>query len=276
MLNRAVKNLCIYHILDGLRIGLSHFSGPSRAALLFAEKPDDPMRIYDPQELLRGHEPKLERLASKPSASCGSGQARGSRSRLPEHMPCIIHSSLRCSRPGDSCSENTGTPGTSSELWWWKRRAAGAICSTWAASATRILAPPLLFWIHWRWAAQAREENPDYQLLDFEPPREVARILFPRLRVAEGSARFNIVWDMKALGEEVVVSTNEDLACASVCPTVLFHFSAGLKLNQADLGDGYYPYLLRKTGRRERMSAEEHSGLQKVRYLTEPAGWLPK
>ncbi len=122
----------------------------------------------------------------------------------------------------------------------------------------------------------SQEENPDYQLLDFEPPREVARILFPRLRVAEGSARFNIVWDMKALGEEVVVSTNEDLACASVCPTVLFHFSAGLKLNQAGLGDGYYPYLLRKTGRRERMSAEEHSGLQKVRYLTEPAGWLPK
>lgn len=62
MINSAIKNLCIYHILDGLRIGLSHFSGPSRAALLFAEKPDDPMRIYDPQELLRGHEPKLKEL----------------------------------------------------------------------------------------------------------------------------------------------------------------------------------------------------------------------
>lgn len=62
MMNTAVKNLCIYHILDGLRIGLSHFSGPSRAALLFAEKLEDPMRIYDPQELLRGHEPKLKEL----------------------------------------------------------------------------------------------------------------------------------------------------------------------------------------------------------------------
>jgi len=62
MMNSAVKNLCIYHILDGLRIGLSHFSGPSRAALLFAEKLEDPIRIYDPQELLRGHEPKLKEL----------------------------------------------------------------------------------------------------------------------------------------------------------------------------------------------------------------------
>lgn len=62
MINSSLKNLCIFHVVDGLREGLFHFSGPSRVALLYAEKPDDPIRIYDPQDLLRGHEPKLKEL----------------------------------------------------------------------------------------------------------------------------------------------------------------------------------------------------------------------
>ncbi len=56
------RNMCIFHALDGLRNGLCHFSGPSRAALLFAVGPDDPIHVYDPQNLLRGHEPKFEEL----------------------------------------------------------------------------------------------------------------------------------------------------------------------------------------------------------------------
>ena len=62
MKNDSFKNLCLFHIIDGLRQGLSHFSGPSRAALIYAEKADDPIRVYDPQDLLRGHEPKLEEI----------------------------------------------------------------------------------------------------------------------------------------------------------------------------------------------------------------------
>ena len=62
MKNDSVKNLCLFHIIDGLRQGLSHFSGPSRAALMYAEMADDPIRVYDPQDLLRGHEPKLEEI----------------------------------------------------------------------------------------------------------------------------------------------------------------------------------------------------------------------
>ena len=58
----ALQNLCIFNALDGLRDGLSHFSGPSRAALVFAVRPTDPIRIYDPQNLLRGHEPKFKEL----------------------------------------------------------------------------------------------------------------------------------------------------------------------------------------------------------------------
>jgi len=62
MKNDSVKNLCLFHIIDGLRQGLSHFSGPSRAALIYAEMDDDPIRVYDPQDLLRGHEPRLEEI----------------------------------------------------------------------------------------------------------------------------------------------------------------------------------------------------------------------
>lgn len=54
--------MCIFHALDGLRDGLCHFSGPSRAGLLFAIGPQDPILIYDPQNLLRGHEPKFKEL----------------------------------------------------------------------------------------------------------------------------------------------------------------------------------------------------------------------
>ncbi len=53
-------NLCIFHVLDGLRQGLSHFSQPSRAALVYAVGENDPLRIYDPQNLLHGHAIKLK------------------------------------------------------------------------------------------------------------------------------------------------------------------------------------------------------------------------
>jgi hypothetical protein len=62
MLSNSSKNLCLFDILDGLRQGLSGFSGPSRAAVIYAEKPHDPISVYDPQDLLRGHEPMLEEI----------------------------------------------------------------------------------------------------------------------------------------------------------------------------------------------------------------------
>ncbi|MBW1784857.1 MAG: DNA integrity scanning protein DisA nucleotide-binding domain protein [Deltaproteobacteria bacterium] len=62
MIRNSFKNLCLFHILEGLRDGLSRFSGPSRAALIYAEKPDSPVCVYDPQDLLRGHEPKLKEI----------------------------------------------------------------------------------------------------------------------------------------------------------------------------------------------------------------------
>ena len=62
MVNHSFHNLCIYNIYDGLCEGLSHFSQPSRVALIYAADPCDSLRIYDPQDLLNGHEPKLKEI----------------------------------------------------------------------------------------------------------------------------------------------------------------------------------------------------------------------
>lgn len=61
-MNKKIAKLCAFHIYQGLCDGLSHFSGTSRAALIFAAKPDDSIHVYDPQNLLRGHEPRLKEL----------------------------------------------------------------------------------------------------------------------------------------------------------------------------------------------------------------------
>jgi len=53
---------CLADLADGLRDGLSHFSGPSRTAVIYALSPDHPVYIYDPQNLLRGHEPRFKEL----------------------------------------------------------------------------------------------------------------------------------------------------------------------------------------------------------------------
>ncbi len=53
---------CIVETIEGLREGLTQFSGPSRTAVIYSIKPDDPIHIYDPQNLLTGHEPKFKEL----------------------------------------------------------------------------------------------------------------------------------------------------------------------------------------------------------------------
>jgi hypothetical protein len=53
---------CISDILSGLTHGLSHFSGTSRAAVIYAIDRGDPLAICDPQQLLSGHEPIFRKL----------------------------------------------------------------------------------------------------------------------------------------------------------------------------------------------------------------------
>ena len=54
--------LCITNILKGVEEGLSKYSNLSRAALIFVPKENDPIRIFDPQNILRGHESKLKEV----------------------------------------------------------------------------------------------------------------------------------------------------------------------------------------------------------------------
>ena len=53
---------CLMEIMEGLQAGLSHFSGPSRTAVIFALTPEDHVFICDPQNLLEGHEIKLKEI----------------------------------------------------------------------------------------------------------------------------------------------------------------------------------------------------------------------
>lgn len=58
----TIARLCALHIFEGLREGLSLFSGASRVAMIFAAREHSRVRIYDPQNLLRGHEPILKEI----------------------------------------------------------------------------------------------------------------------------------------------------------------------------------------------------------------------
>jgi len=53
---------CVSDILNGLSNGLSHFSGTSRAAVIFTLKPSGPLMVCDPQNLLKGHEQAFKAL----------------------------------------------------------------------------------------------------------------------------------------------------------------------------------------------------------------------
>ena len=55
-------NLLLHNIYNGLVEGLSHFSQSSRAALIYACTPDDELKVYDPMQLLKGHDLKLNEL----------------------------------------------------------------------------------------------------------------------------------------------------------------------------------------------------------------------
>ena len=61
-INYAFIRRCASDILNGLSDGLTHFSGTSRAAVMFALRAGSPMMVCDPQNLLKGHEPIFKSL----------------------------------------------------------------------------------------------------------------------------------------------------------------------------------------------------------------------
>ncbi len=58
-LNSLFVQKCVCDTVQGLRAGLSHFSGPSTVAVIYCLSPGEELYIYDPGSLLRDHEPKL-------------------------------------------------------------------------------------------------------------------------------------------------------------------------------------------------------------------------
>lgn len=52
---------CLSDTLDGLRDGLSHFSGTSRVAAIYCLRADGPLLVCDPQNLLQGHGPRFSK-----------------------------------------------------------------------------------------------------------------------------------------------------------------------------------------------------------------------
>lgn len=63
-------NRCVRETLSGLRDGLTQFSGDSRTAIIYSLQPNDELYICDPQNLLRGYEPKLEAIYLKNRDYC--------------------------------------------------------------------------------------------------------------------------------------------------------------------------------------------------------------
>lgn len=112
----------IEQVHDGLCNGLSRFSGPSRAALVYAKDSRSPLRIYDPCDLLRGHEPRLREHFLKGEKRPRSRQAvkePGPRDfENPElagilacggHFPNIFHQTWFTEHHVDMCSPGPTT-----------------------------------------------------------------------------------------------------------------------------------------------------------------------
>ncbi len=93
----------IFNLLEGLRVGLSRFSGPSRTALLIAKDIGDPLLVYDYQGLLRGHEEKLREIYATSDAWRNitvktSSQSKTVVNRLPDvEVPGLINAGANSS-----------------------------------------------------------------------------------------------------------------------------------------------------------------------------------
>jgi len=55
-----------------------------------------------------------------------------------------------------------------------------------------------------------REEDPKYQIAGMAPPRELARIVFNRLRIGPSLSAFGLVGSLRRHGDTLVVGINED------------------------------------------------------------------
>lgn len=60
-IHHSFVSRCLSDTLDGLRDGLSHFSGTSRVAVIYCLTPESHLLVCDPQNLLQGHGPRFRK-----------------------------------------------------------------------------------------------------------------------------------------------------------------------------------------------------------------------
>lgn len=112
---RRYHLLCLYYVLNGLRHGICKFSGPSRVAVVYGIKPEDPLRIMDPQGLLADH---------KESLTAYFRAFNKQYSHLVKTNPASFdQAALPCPDcPGLLCLGHS-TPGAAYQMWFTERHA---------------------------------------------------------------------------------------------------------------------------------------------------------
>jgi hypothetical protein len=102
--------LSLHNVLEGLRLGLCDFSGPSRVALVYVQNPGDPLRVVDPQNLLQGHEPRLREYYLETGEWCAG---------LPDPEHVTYFDQAKAKRIGLAGVVSLGgrSPGVSYQMW---------------------------------------------------------------------------------------------------------------------------------------------------------------
>jgi len=102
--------LSLHNVLEGLRLGLCEFSGPSRVALIYGQKPGEPLRVVDPQNLLQGHEPRLREYFLDTDEWCAG---------LPDPKHVTYFDQAKAKRIGLAGMVSLGgrSPGVSYQMW---------------------------------------------------------------------------------------------------------------------------------------------------------------
>jgi hypothetical protein len=102
------------------------------------------------------------------------------------------------------------------------------------------------------------------------PPREVARIVFPRTRLTAGVCAYGEVTHIVPREHELSFDVNEVGCLKNYTPGIIYEFYQDLKLKDAALPDGFYQEVRELTGSTDRLSAAALKELRNIRYLTPP------
>jgi hypothetical protein len=118
----------------------------------------------------------------------------------------------------------------------------------------------------------SRESNPDYQILNLPPPREVARILFPRTRVCRNLLNYNMAMQVKAEKTTITVPVAE-VPAVNRSPIVYYILDHQLRLLDASPDDMFSLAAKAITGKFDPLTPADIAELRHLIYLTPPPGF---